>query len=157
MALTGDEVFELLVSYFTKKIRGTGLSFDISSDPYLHAHTILIDTVEMSESVKSRTLYYKKQLSSVITNCKIVDGNRIYVLYPWRTCNRSVRENIFYLRCLLTNQRELYLDITLGHVFETYIKQFPLHPELATEDGVKTIYSRIDDVAKAIRLVPFGG
>lgn len=139
-----------------KKIKGTGLNFNISSDPSLWADTILVPSVESLDVAKTVALRYKKQLSSVITNCKITNNNKLYVLYVGRSGNWSVRENIFYLRCLTTNQREVYLDITLGHVFETYIKEFPIHPKLATEDGVKRIYSRIDDVAKAIRLVPFG-
>lgn len=80
---------------------------------------------------------------STILNIHFIDKDRV-----WRP-----KDSIFYILCRQSlTQGRVKLEIGIGYSFDQRLNQ----PELATEESLKAMYLRVDDIVKAIRLVPFG-
>lgn len=156
--LTSDEIFSALSSYFIKKIKSCGLDVMVQRMPQLRAFIYLEEPEELSEITEHEVSKYLKELSKIIKNCDQPDYNFLYVRFVDKEKVWNRNNSIFYIKFYLpTDEREYFrVEISLGYLFQQYLENIEVWPELATKEALRAIYARVDAIAKSLRLVPFG-
>lgn len=167
--LTNSEIFESVASYLMKKMKLIGGKSQSIGPLRVVGVDFNLGVVENFTESKKLAEQYLLSLAKIVKPSKLIEKDFSYLLevyHPnYRQPSFRFKKNVFTIFCNIDihggwddNACDINLVVNLSYAFEVLYGEKALgdYPEFASIEGLNVIYSVIDTIAKAIRLVPFG-
>ena len=154
--LTGQEFYEQFSSYFIKKMKNIGATIN-SNKPLTAQFTFgNRNDFNLGHTFKSQTRFVRKyiqKLSKIIQGSEISQTSSVTYLFVYCDGMGAWKDYIIFWTISCSSALDiLTLDVSLSSI-EYFISDSTF---TVPEKVLKNVYAKIDEIAKAIRLVPFG-